>query len=123
MYDVWCISVTQPTKEFTEETGAQCAEDLIAYCARVSNPANQENFDTAIGLLTYCMDQDHWSVFEMADMTLEINTTRDIGRQILRHRSFSFQEFSQRYAEVDPHPVIRECRFQDPKNRQSSIHW
>lgn len=97
------------------------AEDLIAYCARVSNPSNQTNYDTAPKLLNYCIRKKHWSIFEMVNLVLEIKTTRDIGRQILRH-DFKFQEFSQRYAKVDPSSfVIRECRFQDPKNRQNSI--
>ena len=99
------------------------AEKIIGYCARVSNPTNQDNPDVA-RLLRYCIKHGHWSVFEMASMCVEINTTRDISRQILRHRSFSFQEFSQRYAAVDAlgaGPVIRECRMQDTKNRQNSI--
>ena len=96
--------------------------DLIAYCARVSNPANQDKYDTAEKLLKYCIDNKHWSPFEMVSVVVEINTTRDIARQILRHRSFSFQEFSQRYA--DPSQLgftIREARLQDTKNRQNSI--
>lgn len=97
------------------------AEQLIAYCARVSNPANQGNDATAPRLLRYLMEHQHWSPFEMAHMVVEINTTRDIARQILRHRSFSFQEFSQRYAEVPPDPIYRETRLQDHNNRQSSI--
>lgn len=101
------------------------AEKLVAYCARVSNPKNQENEDIA-GLLRYCMRHGHWSIFELANAVLEVETTRDIGRQLLRHRSFSFQEFSMRYADVrtiavgDPF-VIRETRMQDHKNRQNSI--
>ena len=99
------------------------AENLISYIARVSNPGNQTNFETANGLLRYCMNNAHWSIFQMVDVTLEIVTTRDIGRQILRHRSFEFQEFSQRYA--DPTEtlgfVTRECRLQDDENRQNSI--
>lgn len=97
------------------------AEKQIAYMARVSNPANQENYDTAPKLLKYLMDNKHVSPFEMANACFEIETTRDIARQILRHRSFSFQEFSQRYAEVDMEPEYRELRKQDTKNRQSSI--
>lgn len=99
-------------------------EDIISYCARVSNPKNQENFDTAPKLLKYLMNNSHWSPMEMVSITLEIETTRDIGRQILRHRSFSFQEFSQRYAEKlerFPSDDYRECRLQDTKNRQNSI--
>jgi thymidylate synthase (FAD) len=97
------------------------AEDLIAYCARVSNPTNQLNVETAPKLLKYLVAHHHWSPFEMVSMTLEIKTTRDIARQILRHRSFSFQEFSQRYAAVLDEPILREARLQDTKNRQNSI--
>jgi thymidylate synthase (FAD) len=98
------------------------AEDLIAYCARVSNPDNQDNFKTSDRLLRYCIDHQHWSIFEMVHVVMEIKTTRDIGRQILRHRSFSFQEFSQRYAEVDFDDFdYREARLQDTKNRQNSV--
>lgn len=98
------------------------ADQLIGYCARVSNPANQDNENVA-GLLAYCARNHHWSVFEMATAVIEINTTRDIGRQILRHRSFSFQEFSGRYASYDDLEAapLRECRLQDFKNRQNSI--
>ena len=99
----------------------QNGEDLIAYCARVSNPKNQDNKDTAPKLLQYCIKHEHWSVFEMANACIEITTTRDIARQILRHRSFSFQEFSQRYAIVQEAPQLRECRLQDNKNRQNSF--
>lgn len=96
------------------------AEDLISYCARVSNPSNQTNFDTSEKLLKYCIKKQHWSIFETVHVVMEIKTTRDIGRQILRHRSFSFQEFSQRYAEVQDF-AIRETRLQDTKNRQNSL--
>jgi thymidylate synthase (FAD) len=98
------------------------AEKLIGYCARVSNPANQDNEDVA-GLLKYCVKNSHWSVFEMASACIELNVPRDISRQILRHRSFSFQEFSQRYADVGTLPFsgYREARLQDTKNRQNSI--
>ena len=98
------------------------ADQLIGYCARVSNPANQDNENVA-GLLAYCARNHHWSVFEMASAVIEINTTRDIGRQILRHRSFSFQEFSGRYASYDALEAVplRECRLQDTKNRQNSL--
>jgi thymidylate synthase (FAD) len=98
------------------------AEKLIGYIARVSNPANQGNEDVS-GLLRYMVRHQHWSPFEMASAVFEINTTRDIGRQILRHRSFSFQEFSQRYADVSLLPAVelRECRQQDSKNRQNSL--
>lgn len=105
-----------------EETGLNLLEQ-IAYVARVSNPSNQNNHDTAEKLVQYLIDHKHWSPLEMVDVTLEIETTRDIARQILRHRSFVFQEFSQRYA--DPTKslgfVTRDARLQDPKNRQNSI--
>jgi len=99
-------------------------QDLVAYCARVSNPSNQMNTETNEKLLNYLMKHAHWSPFEMVSVCLEINTTRDIARQILRHRSFSFQEFSQRYAdpaEFGNQFVLREARLQDTKNRQNSI--
>ena len=98
------------------------ADAQIAYCARVSNPANQDNKDIA-KLLRYCAKNEHWSVFEMASACVEITTTRDIARQILRHRSFSFQELSQRYTSVHvlPEAQLRECRLQDEKNRQNSL--
>jgi len=98
------------------------ADKHIGYCARVSNPANQDNPNVA-GLLKYCAKNAHWSVFEMASVCLEVSTTRDIARQILRHRSFSFQEFSQRYADVASLGdwASRECRLQDNKNRQNSL--
>jgi thymidylate synthase (FAD) len=98
------------------------AEKLIAHCARVSNPANQDN-DNIEGLLNYCKKHGHWSVFEMASACIEINAPRDITRQILRHRSFSFQEFSQRYANVNvlPFSGYRDARLQDTKNRQNSV--
>ena len=101
----------------------ECAQDLIAYCARVSNPNNQNNKETSEKLLKYLAKHKHWSPFEMVSACLEIETTRDIARQLLRHRSFSFQEFSQRYADpVDDLELIpREARLQDPKNRQNSI--
>lgn len=98
------------------------ADKHIGYCARVSNPANQDNPNIA-GLLKYCAKNAHWSVFEMASVCLEVSTTRDITRQLLRHRSFSFQEFSQRYADATQLGdfAIRECRLQDDKNRQNSL--
>ena len=95
--------------------------DLVAYCARVSNPANQSNMATGEKLVRYLIKNDHWSPLEMVSVCLEIETTRDIARQILRHRSFSFQEFSQRYAVADIGAEIRETRLQDKKNRQNSI--
>ena len=97
------------------------AEELITYMARVSNPANQNNTETSARLIKYLIDHKHWSPFEMVNMCVEINTTRSIAAQILRHRSFSFQEFSQRYAEVTLRPEIPELRRQDTKNRQNSI--
>jgi thymidylate synthase (FAD) len=109
------IGVTQPIDN------NMTAEQLIAYCARVSNPANQDNPD-AEKLLKYCVRNEHWSIFEMVNVVMEIETTRDIARQILRHNSFRFQEFSQRYAEVDIDVNMkREPRWQDPKNRQNSV--
>jgi thymidylate synthase (FAD) len=97
------------------------AEELISYMARVSNPANQNNTQTSARLIKYLIDHKHWSPFEMVNMCVEINTTRSIAAQILRHRSFSFQEFSQRYAKVAALPVIPELRLQDHTNRQNSI--
>ena len=97
------------------------AEELIAYMARVSNPANQNNTETSPRLIKYLIDHQHWSPFEMVNMCVEINTTRSIAAQILRHRSFSFQEFSQRYAEVPTPAQLPELRRQDLKNRQNSI--
>lgn len=113
--NVRLIAITRPIIQDCIETG-----DLVAYCARVSNPANQANTETAPRLLAYLVRNQHWSPFEMASMTLEVTTTRDIARQILRHRSFSFQEFSQRYAAQVAPPVLREARLQDAKNRQAS---
>jgi thymidylate synthase (FAD) len=102
-------------------TDCHTAGELIAYTASVSNPANQNNTKTASKLLGYLIKEDHWSPFEMVHMTMEIKTTRDIARQILRHRSFSFQEFSQRYAVSENIGVVRETRTQDEKNRQNSV--
>lgn len=105
------------------EDGLMDAQELVAFCARVSNPSNQFNMETADKLIKYLIKHQHWSPLEMVSACLEIETTRDIARQILRHRSFSFQEFSQRYADPtkDLDFVIREARLQDPKNRQNSI--
>lgn len=114
------ISVTQGAGELAGKS----AQEVITYTARVSNPGNQLKFDTAAGLLRYCIKQNHWSIFEQADMTLEINTTRGIAAQILRHRSFTFQEFSQRYADTNllaDQIEIPDLRRQDTKNRQNSI--
>jgi len=118
------LSYSQPTEEFTD-MGITDAQELIAYCARVSNPANQFNTETSEKLIRYLIKHQHWSPLEMVSACIEIKTTRDIARQILRHRSFSFQEFSQRYAdptaELDEAFVLREARFQDTKNRQNSV--
>lgn len=115
------VGYTQPTPEFKQQFND--AMDLIAYCARVSNPSNQFNSETAEKLIRYLVKHKHWSPLEMANATLEIETTRDIARQMLRHRSFSFQEFSQRYADPteDLEFEYREARLQDNKNRQNSI--
>ena len=105
--------------------GLENIQDLVAYCARVSNPSNQSNTKTTPKLLEYLIKHKHWSPFEMASACIEITTTRDIARQLLRHRSFSFQEFSQRYAdpnEMENTFVTRDCRLQDTKNRQNSIN-
>ena len=116
------VSSSQPSKELVEQ-GIINAQELVAYCARVSNPANQNNTDTSEKLIRYLIKHKHWSPLEMVSACLEIETTRDIARQILRHRSFSFQEFSQRYADPtkDLAFVTREARLQDTKNRQNSI--
>lgn len=116
------ISQTLPSAEMLEHDLRDC-QDLIAYCARVSNPSNQLNKDTSEKLIKYLIDHKHYSPLEMVSACLEITTTRDIARQILRHRSFTFQEFSQRYADPtkDLGFVIREARMQDKKNRQNSV--
>ena len=114
------IAITQGAGELEGKS----AQEVITYNARVSNPKNQSNFDTTAGLLKYCIKHNHWSIFEQADMTLEINTTRGIAAQILRHRSFCFQEFSQRYADVtllQNTAIAPDLRSQDTKNRQNSI--
>lgn len=116
------VSFTCPSEEFRNQ-GLEDVQDLIAFCARVSNPSNQFNKETSEKLINYLIKHSHWSPLEMADACVEIDTTRDIARQILRHRSFVFQEFSQRYA--DPTSDLsmnpREARFQDTKNRQNSL--
>jgi len=116
------VSYSQPTEEFSN-LGISDAQELIAYCARVSNPSNQFNSETSEKLIKYLVKHQHWSPLEMVSACMEITTTRDIARQILRHRSFSFQEFSQRYADPtkDLNFVTREARLQDTKNRQNSI--
>ena len=117
---VQLVSYSQPAGEIE---GLEDVQDLVAFCARVSNPSNQLNSETSEKLLNYLAKHKHWSPFEMVSACLEIETTRDIARQMLRHRSFSFQEFSQRYADPtqDLDFVIREARLQDEKNRQNSI--
>jgi len=120
--NVKLISSSEPTEEL-KNLGIQDAQDLIAFCARVSNPSNQLNTETSEKLIKYLIKHKHWSPLEMVSACMEITTTRDIARQILRHRSFSFQEFSQRYADPtkDLNFVVREARLQDIKNRQNSI--
>jgi thymidylate synthase (FAD) len=122
--NVKLLSYSQPTTEFSD-SGIDDVQELIAFCARVSNPANQLNTETSEKLIKYLIKHQHWSPLEMVSACLQITTTRDIARQILRHRSFSFQEFSQRYAdptaELNDAFVIREARFQDTKNRQNSV--
>jgi thymidylate synthase (FAD) len=124
--NVTLVSYSQPTEEFRSQ-GVDDAQELIAYCARVSNPANQFNTETSERLIRYLIKHQHWSPLEMVSACMEIVTTRDIARQILRHRSFSFQEFSQRYAdptaELDEAFVLRDARFQDTKNRQNSVDF
>ena len=124
------ISYSQPrtisgtSTTMTNTTGLEVIktlQDLVAYCARVSNPSNQMNTETNEKLIRYLMKNEHWSPLEMVSICLEIETTRDIARQMLRHRSFSFQEFSQRYAVADLGFNIREARLQDTKNRQNSL--
>ncbi len=110
------IGLTQPTIEARIPN----SEGILAYCARVSNPSNQDNFDTAEKLLNYCVKNKHWSVFEMVNAVVEVEAPRDITRQLLRHRSFSFQEFSQRYSD-EIEFTGREFRSQDTKNRQNSV--
>ncbi|MDA2969799.1 MAG: FAD-dependent thymidylate synthase [Actinomycetota bacterium] len=116
------ISYSKPTEEISN-FGIDNAQELVAFCARVSNPSNQLNTETSEKLIEYLIKNSHWSPLEMVSACLEIETTRDIARQMLRHRSFSFQEFSQRYANPvkDLEFVIREARLQDLKNRQNSI--
>ena len=113
------VSYSQPTEEFSS-VGIDNVQELIAYCARVSNPANQLNTETSEKLIKYLIRNAHWSPLEMVSACLEIETTRDIARQILRHRSFSFQEFSQRYAQIQSIEPI-ELRIQAKNNRQSSV--
>jgi thymidylate synthase (FAD) len=116
------VSHSKPSREIASE-GLYDMQELIAFCARVSNPANQFNTGTSDKLIKYLINNKHWSPLEMVSVCLEIETTRDIARQMLRHRSFSFQEFSQRYADPtkDLDFVLREARLQDTKNRQNSI--
>ena len=117
------VSYTTPTEEFKNE-GLENVQDLIAFCAKVSNPTSQVNKETSERLIKYLIKHQHWSPLEMANAVMEIETTRDIAHQIVRHRSFAFQEFSQRYAdpaEMGNQFTLREARLQDPKNRQNSI--
>ena len=116
------VSYSKPTLEFENE-GITDVQELVAFCARVSNPSNQNNNETSQKLIKYLISNKHWSPLEMVTACIEIETTRDIARQILRHRSFSFQEFSQRYADPtkDLSFVFKEARLQDNKNRQNSI--
>ena len=120
------ISYSKPSRELVSD-GLYDIQELIAFCARVSNPANQFNTETSEKLINYLVKHQHWSPLEMVSACIEIVTTRDIARQILRHRSFSFQEFSQRYAdptaELSEAFVLREARFQDTKNRQNSVEF
>jgi len=118
MHKVKIVGITKPEVE-----GIETADEFIAYCARVSNPSNQLNVETAPKLVSYLMRNKHWSPFEMVNVCMEIQTTRDIARQILRHRSFAFQEFSQRYADptINLGFVLKEARLQDNKNRQNSV--
>jgi thymidylate synthase (FAD) len=114
------VSSSQPSAELAAQ-GIVNAQELVAFCARVSNPGNQTNTETSEKLIRYLIKHRHWSPLEMVSACLEIETTRDIARQILRHRSFSFQEFSQRYAVADLGVEYKEARLQDTKNRQNSI--
>ena len=120
--NVKLVSYSQPTAEFAG-LGVDDAQELIAYCARVSNPSNQLNTETSEKLIRYLVKHAHWSPLEMVSACVEITTTRDIARQILRHRSFAFQEFSQRYADPtkDLNFITREARLQDTRNRQNSV--
>jgi thymidylate synthase (FAD) len=120
MSEVNLVGITQPNEAYT---GCKTAQELIGWCARVSNPANQQKHNTAPKLIQSLLRDKHWSPLEMVNVSMEIKTTRDIARQILRHRSFTFQEFSQRYANPtkDLGFVTREARLQDKKNRQASI--
>ena len=115
------ISYSRPPVDAEERTVETSLQDLVAYCARVSNPANQNNTSTNERLINYLIRNQHWSPLEMVSICIEIETTRDIARQILRHRSFSFQEFSQRYALADLGFIKKEARLQDTQNRQNSI--
>jgi thymidylate synthase (FAD) len=114
------VSSSQPSAELVSQ-GIDNVQELVAYCARVSNPSNQINTDTSERLIRYLIRHQHWSPLEMVSACLEIETTRDIARQILRHRSFSFQEFSQRYAVADLGWELKDARLQDTQNRQNSI--
>lgn len=127
MSNAQLVSYSKQCLNFAGVGELENLQELVAYCARVSNPANQNNTETSEKLIRYLIKNRHWSPFEMVNVCLEVNTTRDIARQLLRHRSFSFQEFSQRYADVNElagsgfNYVFREARLQDTKNRQNSI--
>ena len=127
MSNAQLVSYSKQCLNFAGEGEMKDLQELVAYCARVSNPSNQHNTETSEKLIRYLVKHRHWSPFEMVSVCLEVNTTRDIARQLLRHRSFSFQEFSQRYADVNElagsgfNYVFREARLQDTKNRQNSI--
>lgn len=123
--NVKLVSFSKPTRSMYDE-GMRDAQDLIAFCARVSNPSNQFSLATAEKLIKYLIKHAHWSPLEMVSACVEMTTTRDIARQVLRHRSFSFQEFSQRYADPLKEGLefeLREARFQDTKNRQNSVEF
>jgi thymidylate synthase (FAD) len=127
MSNAQLVSYSKQALNFAGEGEMQDLQELVAYCARVSNPSNQHNTETSEKLIRYLIKHRHWSPFEMVNVCIEVNTTRDIARQLLRHRSFSFQEFSQRYADVSElagsgfNYVFREARLQDTHNRQNSI--
>jgi len=120
MHTARLIGITQPSSEIFPH-GITTAEEMIVYAARVSNPANQFNKETSKNLIAYLIKHNHWSPFEMASVQIEVKTTRDVAHQIIRHRSFSFQEYSQRYAKAPDDPYFRSSRLKDPINRQNSI--
>jgi thymidylate synthase (FAD) len=119
-FSIRVLAATEPTAILTQENVGTITE-LIAYIARVSNPGNRQNVETSSRLIQYLINHKHWSPLEMCNVVIEISTSRDIARQMLRHRSFNFQEFSQRYAVTETQPIFREARLQDIKNRQNSL--